>query len=147
MRAYRDWWPESSCSSGTIQQDFREQSRKAKKHCQTCPVKRDCLNYALLYDEDGIWGGTTESDRAQILSKVPQLQHLLKLEALREGILEHRYTMEEYWASVREARKLAHQGASTLQQPDKALQLLPVLEPIAEEFVVPEEEYYIQWVS
>lgn len=39
----------------------------AKKLCGTCPVRRECLTYALAYvgtsPLKGIWGGTTESER------------------------------------------------------------------------------------
>jgi len=31
--------------------------------CQFCPVKQDCLDYAIVYDEFGIWGGLTRKDR------------------------------------------------------------------------------------
>ena len=145
MRSYGEWSPDSACRSGTAQKEFKKQSRKAKQHCNTCPVKRDCLNYALLYEEAGIWGGTTEIDRNQILLKVPQVRDLLKLEALRAGILEHRYTIEEYWASVRQARKFS-QGSDRKQELGVPQQVFAP-EPSGVEFVVPEEEYYIQWVS
>jgi WhiB family transcriptional regulator, redox-sensing transcriptional regulator len=35
----------------------------AKKICSECPLKLDCLEYALRTHEIGIWGGTTESQR------------------------------------------------------------------------------------
>lgn len=39
-------------------------TRNAKKLCQGCPIRLICLDYALTNDEmDGIWGGTTPSDR------------------------------------------------------------------------------------
>lgn len=31
--------------------------------CGTCPVRSQCLSYALEAGEVGIWGGTTETDR------------------------------------------------------------------------------------
>ena len=114
MRAYKEWRKQSACLDGEAQTAFRNQSRKAKNFCLNCPVKRDCLNYALLYDEDGIWGGTTEIDRARILKANPLIQDLLKIEALQLGIFEHRYTIDQYWESIREARKLqlnTHQAA------------------------------------
>lgn len=105
MRAYKEWRLESVCLTGDALIAFRTNSRKAKTYCSDCPVKRDCLNYALLYDEAGIWGGTTETDRNLILLRAPQVRDLLELEALRAGILEHRYSVEEYVKSVREAQK------------------------------------------
>ncbi|MEU7086809.1 WhiB family transcriptional regulator [Streptomyces achromogenes] len=36
----------------------------AKELCGPCPVRRDCLNYALENDlKEGIWGGLTEAER------------------------------------------------------------------------------------
>lgn len=38
-------------------------SKRAKDFCKGCPVRKRCLEYALIYDEYGIWGGTTEDER------------------------------------------------------------------------------------
>lgn len=35
--------------------------------CDLCPVAGDCLTWALRNHEIGIWGGTTEGQRVQIL--------------------------------------------------------------------------------
>lgn len=40
--------------------------RQAKEVCKECPLIKDCLAYALRYDEHGIWGGTNEHDREKI---------------------------------------------------------------------------------
>lgn len=34
------------------------------KYCSVCPVILECLNYAIAHDEQGVWGGTTENQRA-----------------------------------------------------------------------------------
>ena len=35
--------------------------------CKTCKVRRECLEYALAYDERfGIWGGLSERERRDI---------------------------------------------------------------------------------
>lgn len=40
---------------------------KAKQVCGECPVKVDCLQYALDTNQDsGIWGGTSEEERRAI---------------------------------------------------------------------------------
>lgn len=37
---------------------------KAKRICETCPVREPCLRWALQSGEDaGIWGGTTGEER------------------------------------------------------------------------------------
>lgn len=38
----------------------------AKKICSECPLKFDCLEYALNTHEIGIWGGTTEAQRENL---------------------------------------------------------------------------------
>jgi WhiB family redox-sensing transcriptional regulator len=41
---------------------------KAKAICARCPVKVECLDWALVTREPhGVWGGCSESDRKQIL--------------------------------------------------------------------------------
>ncbi|MFN2503986.1 MAG: WhiB family transcriptional regulator [Acidimicrobiales bacterium] len=39
----------------------------AKAVCETCPVREECLEYALeTRQEDGIWGGLTETERRRL---------------------------------------------------------------------------------
>ncbi|MVO87899.1 WhiB family transcriptional regulator [Streptomyces sp. p1417] len=41
--------------------------REAKRICAACPVRDDCLAYALARpDIQGIWGGTTARDRGRL---------------------------------------------------------------------------------
>lgn len=40
--------------------------RAAKAVCSQCPLKIECLVYALKTGQQGIWGGTTENDRRQL---------------------------------------------------------------------------------
>ena len=47
-----------------------ENERGAKAVCFKCPVRLDCLEYAVRNDVAGIWGGTTESERRRIMGKV-----------------------------------------------------------------------------
>ncbi len=51
--------------------DEREEREiRAKAICQRCTVKRDCLDFALRTREPyGIWGGLTESERQDLLSR------------------------------------------------------------------------------
>lgn len=42
---------------------------EAKAICARCPVKADCLDYALRHrEEHGIWGGTTDWERRRMRS-------------------------------------------------------------------------------
>ena len=42
-------------------------TRQVKRICATCPVRADCLEYALEHGEHhGIWGGESERSRRRI---------------------------------------------------------------------------------
>ena len=46
-----------------------ERETLAKSICRTCPVKRECLDYALrIREPHGIWGGLNETERKVMLS-------------------------------------------------------------------------------
>lgn len=55
-------WPE--------RRDERERREAtAKAICAECPVRPECLDFALrIREQHGIWGGTTESERRQLLT-------------------------------------------------------------------------------
>ncbi len=51
--------------------DRRRREARAKEICSTCPVSRECLDYALsIREPHGIWGGLNELERRQLLEKV-----------------------------------------------------------------------------
>lgn len=49
--------------------DEREaREARAKSICRTCPVQRDCREYALrIREPHGIWGGLNEAERRALL--------------------------------------------------------------------------------
>ncbi len=43
---------------------------RAKAICQSCPVRKPCLEYALgIREPHGIWGGLNEAERKQLLAR------------------------------------------------------------------------------
>lgn len=40
-------------------------SKRAKAVCARCPVRPQCLDYALIANEAGVWGGMSEDERRQ----------------------------------------------------------------------------------
>jgi hypothetical protein len=51
-----EWFPDKGGST-----------REAKRICARCPVRAECLDYALAHDERfGIWGGVSERERRRI---------------------------------------------------------------------------------
>jgi WhiB family redox-sensing transcriptional regulator len=45
-----------------------DNSLAARTICQTCPVRVECLDWALRHNEIGVWGGTSEIARRRILT-------------------------------------------------------------------------------
>lgn len=65
-----EWQDEAACIGTKAEVFFPEQGRhpsEAKRLCQKCPVRPDCLDFALrLNITHGVWGGHTESERLRI---------------------------------------------------------------------------------
>jgi WhiB family redox-sensing transcriptional regulator len=50
--------------------DRQEREDLAKLVCARCPVRGECLDYALRVREPlGVWGGLTESERRKLLTR------------------------------------------------------------------------------
>jgi WhiB family redox-sensing transcriptional regulator len=70
-----DWLDDAACR-GTDPELFfpdadtstaRAQVAAAKKTCRRCPVRGNCLSWALENGQEaGIWGGTTEEERRHL---------------------------------------------------------------------------------
>ncbi|WP_371477626.1 WhiB family transcriptional regulator [Kitasatospora sp. NBC_00315] len=59
----RDADPELFFPLGTTGPALR-QAEEAKSLCRRCPVREQCLAWALRTGQDtGVWGGTTEDER------------------------------------------------------------------------------------
>ncbi|MFZ2623716.1 MAG: WhiB family transcriptional regulator [Propionibacterium sp.] len=65
-----DWQERALCAQTDPEAFFPEKggsTREAKKVCQSCPVRGECLEYALEHDERfGIWGGLSERERRRL---------------------------------------------------------------------------------
>ena len=73
LSARGQWWSAAACRSADPDLFFPisdsgpalEQAAQAKAICATCRVRRECLAFALRTGQvHGIWGGTTEDERA-----------------------------------------------------------------------------------
>ena len=64
------WQTDSLCAQTDPEAFFPEKggsTRDAKKICQSCEVRTECLEYALRNDERfGIWGGLSERERRKL---------------------------------------------------------------------------------
>lgn len=64
------WVDEALCAQVDTEMFFPGQFDSvdpAKRVCQTCPVRLECLQYALQNpDIDGVWGGTSKRERTRM---------------------------------------------------------------------------------
>jgi WhiB family redox-sensing transcriptional regulator len=64
------WQEQALCAQTDPEAFFPEKggsTRDAKKICMSCPVRGECLEYALAHDERfGIWGGLSERERRRL---------------------------------------------------------------------------------
>lgn len=64
------WQEQALCAQTDPEAFFPEKggsTREAKKVCLSCPVRVECLEYALQNDERfGIWGGLSERERRRL---------------------------------------------------------------------------------
>ncbi|NIH87305.1 WhiB family redox-sensing transcriptional regulator [Amycolatopsis granulosa] len=65
-----EWQDRALCAQTDPEAFFPEKggsTREAKRICQGCEVKGECLEYALAHDERfGIWGGLSERERRKL---------------------------------------------------------------------------------
>lgn len=66
----QDWQERALCAQTDPEAFFPEKggsTREAKRICQGCEVRSECLEYALQHDERfGIWGGLSERERRKL---------------------------------------------------------------------------------
>ena len=64
------WQVDALCAQTDPEAFFPEKggsTRDAKKVCGACPVRQECLDYAMANDERfGIWGGLSERERRRL---------------------------------------------------------------------------------
>ncbi|MFF4542376.1 WhiB family transcriptional regulator [Streptomyces aureus] len=71
-----DWGERALCRTADPDELFVEGAaqHRAKALCAGCPVKLECLSFALDNRiEHGIWGGATERDRRALLRRRPSV--------------------------------------------------------------------------
>ena len=69
----RDWQERALCAQVDGEMFFPEKggsTREAKRVCQGCEVREECLEYALAHRiRWGIWGGLSERERRRLASE------------------------------------------------------------------------------
>lgn len=108
MRSIAEWCKEGICR-GEDEQTFFPSVGKNPTHarkdlCANCPVITECLDYAIMYDEDGVWGGLTKKQR----KKLHFLKSTLVTTAKSQGVYEHRVPIDDLIQSERSRSVEAH---------------------------------------
>lgn len=67
-------WKQSACATAKDVDFYPEPGREyprrvmeAKAVCKECPIKMQCLEYALTNEEHGIWGGLGPAERQSLV--------------------------------------------------------------------------------
>lgn len=64
------WMADAACAGADVELWFPPRGRnatEAKRICASCPVRLQCLDYALAHHETvGIWGGMDRKQRAAV---------------------------------------------------------------------------------
>lgn len=63
-----DWQVNANCRNEN-QDIFFNDDKKDKTYqriCGECVVRAECLEYALVYDMQGTWGGMTQRERSRL---------------------------------------------------------------------------------
>lgn len=123
------------CRTEPAREDFISESRNAKSNCLNCPVREDCLGYAILYDEQGVWGGTTYEEREFFIVSNPHLVQSLRQEAMELGILEHRYYAARYFENLTVARSLSQKTPHVVEPQISLADALQFVEELLEPLV------------
>lgn len=68
-----DWYDDAACRDADTDVFFpvsESQSDAAKAICAVCPVREECLEYALeVRPGDGVWGGLTATERHRLIRR------------------------------------------------------------------------------
>jgi WhiB family redox-sensing transcriptional regulator len=72
------WQERALCAQTDPEAFFPEKggsTREAKRICEACEVREECLDYALANDERfGIWGGCSERERRRLKQRRAMVQ-------------------------------------------------------------------------
>jgi len=69
LRGRQAWMDDARCTGRPDVTWFpgpHQSAKPAKAICNRCPVRLECLEFAIDSDERGIWGGLSDAERASL---------------------------------------------------------------------------------
>lgn len=90
---------------------------RAKSFCTGCLVRTQCLHYSLFYNEQGVWGGMSETDR----NAIPQVIGILSASVVQSSGVDTTETREyRHWgmteSQIQQERKERRKQQERLDQ-------------------------------
>ena len=83
------WRDDALCAQLDPEAFFPEKggsTREAKRACRACPVRTECLDYALATDPRfGVWGGLSERERRRAASDGRTAAQIIAAEHAQEA--------------------------------------------------------------
>ena len=116
-----EWMRHAACRHHPTRLWFPERgepTHPAKNICNTCPVRQQCLDYALeIPNCVGIWGGTSGRQRREIRNTATGKKQKPIKHGTPVGYQQHRRRNEPACASCRKANTRATQQRNNRNQP------------------------------
>lgn len=110
------WVDDANCRGADpelFDTDVTEDATLAKLICAGCPVAEQCLEQALLYNEVGIWAGTTPTKRKSMRRRlgIKVVRHAAPIShGTAAGARAHQRRNEAVCRDCRDAERLAGSG-------------------------------------
>lgn len=86
-----DWRTKAACSAEAGDDMFFEPSgyARAKLVCRDCPVRQQCLDYAVRANEQyGVWGGRTPDERRAVRRGMRRRESDIRDAGLDDGTID-----------------------------------------------------------
>lgn len=140
--AKQDWMSEGLCTSLSPEEADKiffigpgQTSKRARMYCQSCPVKQQCNQFAITYNEVGVWAGKTETDRREL---DPFIREGLRTAANKKNQLESRNVNDFLPQAIQQSRETVQESRLLSERLDAALvrseQLAAQLEALTHPF-------------
>jgi WhiB family transcriptional regulator, redox-sensing transcriptional regulator len=110
------WMAEGVCVDHANPDMWHERGREAEAVavCQGCPVRQQCLSYALEQRLDyGVWGGHAAAERLRVIGRTQPRLHVFGVRVPRAAAKPRKPRVRLTAAQVEQARRDAAAGVST----------------------------------